>query len=101
MYYSHNLHFVAMCASMSGNYDESKKPAGMLASHVGPLVKDIPPLEGFMTIPMAVEVRFQKWDDILPHAAKPDPSMENCGCFLAFRPRHGACSHGEAGRRTG
>jgi tetratricopeptide (TPR) repeat protein len=83
MYYSHNLHFVAMCASMSGNYDESKKAAGMLASHVGPLVKDIPPLEGFMTIPMAVEVRFQKWDDIL-HMPQPDPSMKIAGVFWHF-----------------
>lgn len=83
MYYSHNLHFVAMCASMNGNYDESKKAATMLATHVGPLVKDIPPLEGFMTIPMAVEVRFQKWDDIL-HMPQPDPSMKVAGVFWHF-----------------
>lgn len=71
MYYSHNLHFIAACSSMNGNYAEARKAAEMLAAHVGPMVKDIPPLEGFMTVPLAVEVRFQKWDQIL---ATPQPA---------------------------
>jgi len=32
MYYSHNLHFIAMCAAMNGNYAEAKKGATMLAA---------------------------------------------------------------------
>ena len=83
MYYSHNLHFIAMCASMNGNYAEAHKAAEMLAAHVGPFVKDIPPLEGFMTVPMAVEVRFQKWDQIL---AMPQPAsaMQTTTVFWHF-----------------
>jgi hypothetical protein len=65
MYYSHNLHFIAMCAAMNGNYTEANKNADLLAAHVAPHVKDMPPLEGFMTIPIAVDVRFHKWDEIL------------------------------------
>jgi tetratricopeptide (TPR) repeat protein len=65
MYYSHNLHFIAACAGMNGRYDEAHRAAGMLAAHVSPFVKDIPPLEAFLTVPIAVEVRFQKWDEIL------------------------------------
>jgi len=65
MYYSHNLHFIAMCSAMTGDYAESHKAAEILAIHVGPAVKEMPPLEGFMTIPMAVDVRFHKWDAIL------------------------------------
>ena len=72
MYYSHNLHFIAMCSAMDGDYAESHKAAEMLAAHVGPSVKDMPMLEGFMTIPMAVDVRFHKWDAIL--AMKPPPA---------------------------
>jgi tetratricopeptide (TPR) repeat protein len=72
MYYSHNLHFIAMCAAMNGNYPEAKRSADQLAVHVGPGVKDMPPLEGFMTIPMAVDVRFHRWDEIL--ATKPPPA---------------------------
>ena len=28
MYYSHNLHFIAMCAAMNGNYAEAKEECG-------------------------------------------------------------------------
>ena len=73
MYYSHNLHFIAMCSAMTGDYAEARQGAAKLAAHVGPFVKDMPPLEGFMTIPMAVDVRFHKWDDILK---MPQPSAD-------------------------
>ncbi len=83
MYYSHNLHFIAMCSAMDGDYAESRKAAGMLAEHVGPAVKDMPPLEGFMTIPMAVDLRFHKWDEILAMKA-PDPDMKTMTGFWHF-----------------
>jgi tetratricopeptide (TPR) repeat protein len=83
MYYSHNLHFIAMCSAMNGNYAESKKAADMLAAHVAPAVTDMPPLEGFMTIPMAVEVRFHRWSDILT-AKPPDPAMKVSTVFYHF-----------------
>jgi tetratricopeptide (TPR) repeat protein len=83
MYYSHNLHFIAMCSAMNGDYAEAKKAANMLAAHVGPAVKDMPPLEGFMTIPMAVEIRFHRWNDILA-AKAPDPSMKTTTVFYHF-----------------
>jgi len=83
MYYSHNLHFIAMCASMDGDYAQSHRAAEMLVAHVGPLVKDMPPLEGFMTISMAVEVRFHKWNEILGMKA-PHKSMQIATVFWHF-----------------
>jgi tetratricopeptide (TPR) repeat protein len=83
MYYSHNLHFIAMCSAMDGDYPEAKKGADMLAAHVGPMVKDMPPIEGFMTIPMAVDIRFHKWDSILK-TAQPDPAMKTTTVFWHF-----------------
>jgi tetratricopeptide (TPR) repeat protein len=83
MYYSHNLHFIAMCAAMNGNYLEAKKNAEMLASHVAPGVKMMPPLEGFMTIPLAVDVRFHKWDSILARK-QPAPEMKITTVFWHF-----------------
>lgn len=83
MYYSHNLHFIAACASMNGNYVEAHKAAGMLAEHVGPYVKDVPPLEGFMTVPIAVEVRFQKWDEIL-NLPQPSAAMKTTTIYWHF-----------------
>ena len=83
MYYSHNLHFIAMCAAMNGDYDEAIKNAELLAAHVAPHVKDMPPLEGFMTIPIAVDVRFHKWDEILK-MPRPDPEMKIMTVFWHF-----------------
>ena len=48
-----------------------------------PAVKDMPPLEGFMTIPMAVNVRFHKWDAILAMKA-PDAEMKTTVGFWHF-----------------
>jgi tetratricopeptide (TPR) repeat protein len=80
MYYSHNLHFIAMCAAMNGNYEESKKNADLLVENVGPHVKEMPPLEGFMTIPMAVEIRFHHWNEILK-MPQPDAGMKTATVF--------------------
>src|SRR5579872_5411150 len=83
MYYSHNLHFVAMCGAMNGRYAEARKNADLLAANVGPHVKDMPPLEGFMTIPVAVEIRFHHWNEILKMPA-PDPAMKTATVFWHF-----------------
>jgi tetratricopeptide (TPR) repeat protein len=83
MYYSHNLHFIAACSSMNGEYAQANKAAAMLAKHVAPYVKAMPPLEGFMTVPIAVEARFQKWDQILS-MPQPDPSMKSVTIFWHF-----------------
>jgi len=83
MYYSHNLHFIAMCSAMNGDYAEAQKNAAMLAAHVGPHVKDMPPLEGFMTIPVAVDVRFHKWDEILK-MPQPSADMKTTTVFWHF-----------------
>ena len=83
MYYSHNLHFVAVCGAMNGRYAEARKNADLLAANVGPHVKEMPPLEGFMTIPMAVEIRFHHWSEILKMRA-PDPAMKATTVFWHF-----------------
>jgi tetratricopeptide (TPR) repeat protein len=83
MYYSHNLHFIAMAAAMNGNYAESRRGAQMLAANVGPHVKEMPALGGFMTVPLAVEVRFHKWNEILK-MPEPDPAMQTANVFWHF-----------------
>lgn len=96
MYYSHNLHFIAMCSAMNGDYAEAIKNAQMLANHVRPGVKDMPPLEGFMTIPIAVDVRFHKWDEILK-MPKPSPDMKVETVFWHFARGMALASKGRIG----
>jgi len=83
MYYSHNLHFIAMSGAMNGRYAEARKNADLLVANVAPHAKDMPPLEGFMTIPMAVEIRFHHWNEILS-MRPPDPAMKTLNVFWHF-----------------
>ena len=96
MYYSHNLHFIAMCSAMTGDYAEARKAAEMLAAHVGPFVKEMPPLEGFMTIPMAVNVRFHKWDAILA-MKQPNAEMKAAVGFWHFARGMALAGNGKIG----
>jgi tetratricopeptide (TPR) repeat protein len=83
MYYSHNLHFIAMCGAMDGSYAQARKNADLLAANVRPHVKEVPMLEGFLTIPMAVEIRFHHWNEILK-MPQPDPAMQAATGFWHF-----------------
>ncbi len=74
MYYSHNLHFLAVANAMRGRYADAKKAADQLAAHVGPHAKDMPMLEFFLPTPALVQVRFQRRDEILASPA-PDEKL--------------------------
>jgi tetratricopeptide (TPR) repeat protein len=83
MYYSHNLHFIAIAASMKGNFPEAKQAADKLAAHVRPMLKDMPMLEGFVAIPIAVLVRFERWNDILK-MPQPDSNLKVVTTFWHY-----------------
>ena len=83
MYYSHNLHFIAIAACMNGNFAEAKQAASRLANHVQPMLHDMPMLEGFMTIPTAVLLRFEKWDDVLK-TPQPDANLKTATIFWHY-----------------
>jgi len=74
MYYSHNLHFLAVAYAMEGRFSDAKKAADQLEAHVGPHVKGMPMLEFFMPTSTLILVRFQRWGDIL-ESPKPNPNM--------------------------
>jgi len=82
MYYSHNLHFLAVAHSMQGRYQDAKKAADQLAAHLsqylhgdGPMLDAVlPMLDAFMPTPTLMMVRFRRWDDILKSPA-PDQKL--------------------------
>ncbi|HCX31232.1 MAG TPA: hypothetical protein DHU55_15915 [Blastocatellia bacterium] len=74
MYYSHNLHFLSIASVMAGRFADALAAAKQLEAHVGPHVKEMPMLEGFMTVSPLILVQFHRWDDI-EKLAKPDPSQ--------------------------
>jgi hypothetical protein len=64
MYYTHNVHFQSAAAAMAGRHGESKKAADVLFADALPGVVHEPMMEGFLTQPLFVALRFQKWDDV-------------------------------------
>jgi tetratricopeptide (TPR) repeat protein len=82
MYYSHNLHFLAIAYSMDGRFTEARRAAEQLSSNVGPHLKEMPMLEGFMITSPLVLVRFNRWDDVLKTA---EPAKEMAGTRAVWR----------------
>jgi tetratricopeptide (TPR) repeat protein len=74
MYYSHNLHFLAVAHAMQGRFSDAKKAADQLEAHVSPYVKEMPMLEFFVPTSTLILVSFNRWEDIL-RSPKPDPNM--------------------------
>lgn len=74
MYYSHNLHFLAVAHAMQGRAGDARSAATMLVSHVGPAVADMPMLEFFLPTPILIQVRFHQWDEVLAFPA-PDAKL--------------------------
>jgi tetratricopeptide (TPR) repeat protein len=71
MYYSHNMHFLAVAHAMQGRCADALKAAEQLTAHVGPHVKDMAMLQGFVPTPTLIRARFRRWDEIL-NAPAPD-----------------------------
>ena len=69
MYYSHNLHFGAIAASMQGHCAEAQHSADRLASNLEPAMKEMPMVEPFVSVRLAVAVRCGRWDDLLAMSA--------------------------------
>ncbi|MFN2493130.1 MAG: hypothetical protein ABR501_09640 [Pyrinomonadaceae bacterium] len=64
MYYTHNLHFLAIAEALRGRFGDALSAANQLEKHVGPNLKQMPMLEGFMAVSPLVRVQFHRWDDI-------------------------------------
>jgi tetratricopeptide (TPR) repeat protein len=68
MYYSHNLHFGAVSASMQGRCAEAQSQADRLADNLRPMSADknmAPMLEPFIGMQYAIAARCARWDDLL------------------------------------
>jgi tetratricopeptide (TPR) repeat protein len=72
-YYGHNLHFLAICDAIAGDSARAIAAANKLYAHASPMIREIPPLDGFMYTPAMVLAKFGRWDDIL---ALPEPPFE-------------------------
>jgi tetratricopeptide (TPR) repeat protein len=73
-YYTHNLHFLAFARSAKGNYAGARQAADKLLAIVKSDVAQDQMLESFAQTPLAVQLRFRRWDEVLK-ASAPDPKL--------------------------
>jgi tetratricopeptide (TPR) repeat protein len=83
MYYAHNVHFMAMAYSMSGQYALAIQRARDLNAHSEKYLKDMPMMQGFMSIEPMVLVRFHKWDEILKQPAPTGADIRSLNMHFA------------------
>ena len=74
MYYTHNLHFIAVENSFLGRYAPAIEAATKVQKNVAPHVKDMSMLDGFYGMPLLVMTRFHRWSEILKTPA-PDAAL--------------------------
>ena len=70
MYYTHNLHFIAVEASFLGQYAEALAAANKVQKHVAPHA-EMPMVDAFYPMPLLVMARFQRWRELLKQPAPP------------------------------
>jgi len=83
MYYSHNIHFIAAAAGMTGRYAEALRAADQLIQHVRPAAVEMPMLEYFLPTRLFVLLRFNRYDEILREPA-PDAKLAMTTAFWHF-----------------
>ena len=74
MYYNHNLDFLSAAASMAGRYGDAKRASEQAAANAAHVVKDMPMAEFLVPRPLLVDVRFQRWQEVL-QAPEPAEGM--------------------------
>lgn len=73
MYWTHNIHFIAYARAQQGRYEEAKQAAQQMTRNVGDADLQMQMLEGFLLYPLMVDLRFQRWNEILQ---APEPRAE-------------------------
>lgn len=81
MYYSHNLHFLAIARAAQGRYRDARAASVQLARHVAPMLKDFPMIEGFLPTPTLIDVHFRRWDAIMKN---PQPPAAQAGASAVW-----------------
>lgn len=83
MYYTHNLHFIAVARAAQGRYAEAKRAAAMMRENVAPAVKDMPMIEPYTLVEWMIQFQFHRWDEFL--TAAPKPADEKSQQFLIWQ----------------
>ena len=76
MYYTHNLHFIAVARAAQGRYLDAKRAAVLMRENVQPAVKEMPMIEPYTLIDWLVMLQFHKWDEFLTQVKPADEKSQ-------------------------
>jgi tetratricopeptide (TPR) repeat protein len=83
MLYTHNLHFLAVSRAAQGRYEEAKVAADRVAEFAALRVKEMQMAECWVALPLLIQVRFQRWDEML-QAPAPDSTWLTVNALWHF-----------------
>ena len=92
MYYTHNLHFIAVENAFMGRYASALDGANRVQANVAPHIKELSALDFFNSLPIQIMVRFHRWDEIMA-LPEPDASLPMSSGAWHFA-RAMACANG-------
>ncbi len=83
MYYTHNMHFLAVSSSMEGDFAGSNRVAAKITERLAPMAQEHPEAQSFLPTQTLVLVRFHRWAEIekLP---EPDKSWNQAHALWRF-----------------
>jgi tetratricopeptide (TPR) repeat protein len=69
MYYAHNLNFIVVEACFLGRSTEAAASAKKLYEQAAPLAAEMPMVDPGLAMPVLVDLRFRRWDNVLKSPA--------------------------------
>lgn len=92
MYYTHNMHFLAVSASLEGNYADASRVAARITKGLLPMAKQHPEVDSFLPTEMFVLTRFRRWAEI---EAAPEPAKNLAQTHSLWRFARGMAYSGQ------
>jgi len=83
MYYTHNMHFLAVSSSMEGNFADANRVAGRITKGITPYLKDHPEAQSFLPTQTFILVRFRRWAEI-EQLPEPDKALDQAHALWRF-----------------
>ena len=83
MYYTHNVHFLAVSSSMEGDFAHANRAGAQITRGITPFLKDHPEVESFVPTQTFVLVRFRRWAEI-EQLPEPDKKLYQAHAIWHF-----------------
>ena len=83
MYYTHNMHFLVVSASMEGDFAGANRVAAKITQGVAPMMQEHPEAQSFLPTQALVLVRFHRWAEI-EQLPEPDKKWDQAHALWRF-----------------